>query len=103
MTYEIAKAMGTNVTYGWLIASAPSETGLRGGTKQVSIAGDIVTIGGDIVIAVNETRITNLDDLSTYLEEYTLPSQAINVGIVRNNEAMTLLVKLEKRPLSSTT
>lgn len=103
MTYEIAKAMGTNVTYGWLIASAPSETGLRGGTKQVSIAGDIVTIGGDIVIAVNETRITNLDDLSTYLEEYTLPSQTINVGIVRNNKAMTLLVKLEKRPLSSTT
>ncbi len=98
MTYEIAKAMGASVTYGWLIVTAPSETGLRGGTSQVLIAGDVVTIGGDIIIAINETRIMNLDDLSTYLEEYTLPSQTINVTIVRNGQAIDLAVELGERP-----
>ncbi len=103
MTYEIAKAMSINVTYGWLIAQVVSggpadNAGLRGGTKQALIAGEWVTIGGDIVIAINETTITNMDDLSTYLEEFTLPRQTINATIVRNNQTMTLTVELGTRP-----
>jgi S1-C subfamily serine protease len=101
MTYEIARAMNTNVTYGWLIASAPTQTGLHGGTSQVAILGDLVTIGGDIIIAINETRITNSDDLSTYLEEYTLPGQTINVTAVRDNQTITIAVTLGTRPLPS--
>jgi 2-alkenal reductase len=101
MTYEIARAMATDVTYGWLIVTAPSQTGLRGGTSNVVIDGDTVTIGGDIIIAVNETRVTGIDDLSTYLEEYTLPDQTINVTIVRNNQTMTLAITLGKRPSPS--
>jgi S1-C subfamily serine protease len=103
MTYEIAQAMDTNVTYGWLVATAPSDTGLHGGTTQTAIAGSLVTIGGDIIISFNGTRITSLDDLSTYLEENTQPNETINVGIVRNNASMDLLVKLGKRPQPSTT
>lgn len=102
MTYEIAKTIGTSVTYGWLIASASSETGLHGGTSQALIAGSVVTIGGDVIVAINGTRIMSVDDLLTYLEEYTLPGQTINVTIVRNNETMTLQVNLGKRPLPST-
>jgi len=103
MTCEIAKAMSINVTYGWLITQVVSggpadNAGLRGGTKQVQIAGEWITIGGDIVIAINETKITNMDDLSTYLEEYTLPGQTINVTIARNNQTMTLTVELGTRP-----
>jgi 2-alkenal reductase len=101
MTYEIARAMATDVTYGWLIVTAPSQTGLRGGTSNVVIDGDTVTIGGDIIIAVNETRVTGIDDLSAYLEEYTLPDQTINVTIVRNNQTMTLAITLGKRPSPS--
>jgi S1-C subfamily serine protease len=102
MTYEIATAMNTNVTYGWLVVTAPTQTGLRDGTSQVVINGYTVTIGGDIIIAVNGTRITNIDDLSTYLEEYTLPGQTINVTIVRNNQTMTLAIVLGARPSPST-
>jgi len=103
MTYEIAKAMGTDITYGELIAQIMSggpadKAGLRGGVKQVLIAGQRITIGGDIIIAINGTRITNMDDLSTYLEKYTLPGQTINVTIVRNNQKMTLAVELGTRP-----
>jgi len=103
MTYEIAKAMSINVTYGWLITQVTSEgpadkAGLRGGAKQVLIAGERITIGGDVIIAINETKITNIDDLSTYLEEYTLPGQTINVTIIRNNQTMTLAVELGTRP-----
>jgi S1-C subfamily serine protease len=103
MTYEIAKAMNVNVTYGWLIVQVTSggpaaEANLRGGTQRVLIAGEYVTIGGDIIIAINKIRITNMDDLSTFLEEYTLPLQTVNVTIVRNNQTMILPVELGTRP-----
>jgi len=103
MTYEIATAMNTNITYGWLIAQVVNEgpadqAGLQGGTQQVQIAENWVTIGGDIIIAINETRITSMDDLSTYLEDYTLPGQTISVTIVRNNQTITPAVELGTRP-----
>jgi S1-C subfamily serine protease len=103
MTYEIAKAMGVNVTYGWLITLVTSggpanQAGLKGGTQQVIAAGQSVTIGGDIIIALDGTRIRNTDDLSTFLEEQTLPGQTIDVTIVRDGQTMTLTLKLDVRP-----
>jgi S1-C subfamily serine protease len=103
MNFRIAQAMNTNVTYGCLINSTTSggpadKAGLKGGTSQVQIAGQEVTIGGDIIIAINGQKIKNTDDLSTYLEEYTSPDQTISITIVRANETQTLSVTLEARP-----
>jgi S1-C subfamily serine protease len=103
MTYAIAQAMNASVTYGWLITQVTSggaadKAGLRGGTTQAQVEGTTVTIGGDIIVAINGTRIKNIDDLSAYLEEYTLPGQTINVTIVRNNQTLTLSVTLGTRP-----
>lgn len=107
MTYEIADVMNTNVTCGWLIAQVTADgpsakAGLQGGTQQASITGESVIIGGDIITAINttyiETKITSMDDLSTLLEEYTSPSQTVNITIVRNNQTLTLPVKLGTRP-----
>lgn len=110
MTYEIAEAMGVNLTYGWLIVTVTSggpadEAGLQGGTQQVLVAGEYVTVGGDIIIAINTTymraRIRGIDDLSTFLEEYTSPYQTVSVTVVRNNETMTFQVELGTRPTST--
>jgi S1-C subfamily serine protease len=103
MNFYVAQAMGTNVTYGWLIervtsGGAADKAGLRAGTAQVIVDGTSVTIGGDIIIAINGTRITNSDALAAYLEEYTLPGQTINVTMVRNNQTLTTPVTLEARP-----
>ena len=107
MTYEVAEEMGTDVTYGWLIAQVTSggpadKAGLHAGTQQVDIAGGMVTIGGDIVIAVNGTRITSIEDLSAYLEEYTLPGQTVNLTVVRDNETTIIPLELERRPTTGT-
>ena len=73
-----------------------SQSGLHGGTSQVSIAGASVTIGGDIIIAVNGTRIRGINDLSTYLEN-TLPGTTINVTVIRSNQVIIIPVKLGTR------
>jgi S1-C subfamily serine protease len=107
MNYEIAEEMYANVTYGWLIAQVTSggpadKAGLQGGTQQVQIAENPVTIGGDIVIAVNGIRITSIDDLSAYLEEYTLPGQTVDLTIVRDTQTTIISLELERRPTTST-
>jgi S1-C subfamily serine protease len=107
MSYEIAEEMNTNVTYGWLVAQVtaggPSEkAGLQGGTKQVNIVDVTVVIGGDIIIAIDGTRITGIDNLSAYLEEYTLPGQTIDITIVRDNQTSIIPLVLESRPTTNT-
>lgn len=107
MTLGIAQAMNTSVTYGWLITQMTSggpadKAGLRAGTTQIQIAGTSVTIGGDIITAINGARIRNIDDLSSYLEQNTLPGQTISVLLVRNGKTLTLQLVLGTRPPPST-
>ena len=103
MTYQIAKAMDVNVTYGWLIAQVSNggpadDAGIQGGTQQTTVGGQSVIIGGDIIIALSGTRIKGTDDLSTFMEEHTLPGQTINVTIVRNGQDMTVQLTVGTRP-----
>jgi S1-C subfamily serine protease len=103
MNYDIAKALDVDVTYGWLITGVTSggpadKATLKGGTSQIQVSGSSVTVGGDIIIAFDGTRIRNTDDLSTYLEENTLPNQTMDVTIIRNGETLTLPLTLGTRP-----
>jgi S1-C subfamily serine protease len=103
MTYAVSQAMNTDVTYGVQITQLTSggpadKAGLKASTGQTQIEGASVQIGGDIIIALNGTRIRNSDDLSTYLEENTLPGQTISVAVVRNNANLTLPLTLGTRP-----
>lgn len=107
MSYEIAVEMGVDVTYGWLIASVTSggpadDAGLQGGTEQIQINNELVVVGGDIIIAINGARITSIDDISAYLEEYTLPGETINITIIRDNQTENVVLELESRPAATT-
>jgi S1-C subfamily serine protease len=105
MDFDIAQAMNTNVTYGWLISQVtsggPTDTsGLKGGSTQFLdiSAGTYVMMGGDIITAINNTKITNGDALSSFLEEFTQPGQTINVMAIRNNQTINAAIKLGTRP-----
>lgn len=96
MNYQIAQAMGSSVTYGWLVESVSANNGLKGGTTQTSILGSNVIIGGDIIIAINGNRITNTDDVLSYIEQHTLPGQTANFTVVRNGQTQPVSVTIEK-------
>jgi S1-C subfamily serine protease len=103
MNYDIANQIGANVTYGVLVEQVTSggpaaNAGLKAGTTQTTVDGNTINTGGDIVIAINGARIRNSDDLSTYLEENTLPGQTVSLAIIRNNQTMNISVVLGTRP-----
>jgi S1-C subfamily serine protease len=97
MSYQLSQAIGTNITYGVLIekeaAKGPADkAGLRGGQHVVEIAGLEYLVGGDIIVSINGTRIVNYDAFSTYLERYTVPGEAIQVGIMRSGSYLLVQV-----------
>ncbi|MDG6990009.1 MAG: trypsin-like peptidase domain-containing protein [Nitrososphaerota archaeon] len=103
MNYQLAQLQGTNVTYGALIENVTSggpaaQAGLRGGTQQATVDGTSYLIGGDIIVAVNGTKIINTDALSSYLAEHALAGQTISVKIIRGGQAMTIDLVLGTRP-----
>jgi len=103
MSYGVAQAMKTGVTYGVLVESTvpggPADTaGLRGGTQNVTVDGQEYTIGGDVIISLNGNRIIDTDALSSWLERNASPGQTIQVGIVRQGKQMTIPVQLGTRP-----
>jgi len=103
MNYQLAQASGANITYGVLVeatqAGGPGDkAGLKAGTQQISIAGQQYTVGGDIIISINGTRIVNYDSFTTYLERNTVPGQVIQVGIIRAGQALTLSIVVGSEP-----
>lgn len=104
MDYQLAQLQGTNVTYGVLIQNLTQggpadQAGLKGGTQSAEVQGTSYSIGGDIIIAINGTKIVNTDALSSYLvESGALPGQTIHVQIIRDGKIMTANVVLGTRP-----
>lgn len=103
MNFQLAKSMGSNVTYGVLVENVLSNSpaaraGLRAGSQTVTIDGTQYLIGGDVIVSINGTKITGNQALAAYLEEYTLPGQTISFGIVRNGSFTTVHVVLGTRP-----
>lgn len=106
VTPDIAKALNLTKTYGWLVTSLTSngpadKAGIKAGTKQVQVVGTTVIAGGDVIIALNGTRIRGSDDLSAYLDARTLPGQTIQVTILRDNKEQIIPLVLGKRPALS--
>ncbi|MDR1993045.1 MAG: trypsin-like peptidase domain-containing protein [Nitrososphaerota archaeon] len=87
MHYDIAKQTHVSLTYGWQIVSIVSNGPC-----------DNKLFKNDIIIAMNNQTIKNNDDLASYLEENTLPGQTIDLTIIRNNQTLTVPIKLGTRP-----
>jgi S1-C subfamily serine protease len=103
MSYQLALASKTNITYGVLVEQVTSggpaaKAGIRAGTKQVDISDTQYLVGGDIIISANGTRLINTDALSSYLEENTVAGQTVILGIVRGGVFMNVTVTLGARP-----
>ena len=103
MTYQLAQAAGTNVTYGLLVqtvvgGSPAASAGLRGGTKSATVEGQSYQLGGDIIVSINGSKIVNSDALATYLEEHAVSGQTVQLGMIRSGAPMTISVTLGSLP-----
>jgi len=82
-----------------ITAGGPAaQAGLQGGNKTATILGQSVSVGGDIITAIDGQAVNTFDDLVAYLELSTTPGQKVTLSILRGNQAMQVSVTLGARP-----
>ncbi|MBM5805531.1 MAG: PDZ domain-containing protein [Candidatus Verstraetearchaeota archaeon] len=101
--YIIANAIGLNYTYGVLVQSVvrdgPADrAGMRAGTQLVTIVGQQIYAGGDLIVGIGSDRIKTMDDLSSYLAVHSVPGQTVIFTVVRDGSTLTLAVVIGIRP-----
>jgi 2-alkenal reductase len=100
----IGEAMGLEPTtrgviVGNVIPDGPAaEAGIRGSTRQVTIEGVPVSVGGDVIVAIDDVTIVDFDDLLTYLVQETEVGQEIALTVIRDGSTMQVPVVLGQRP-----
>jgi S1-C subfamily serine protease len=102
ITPLLVEAMDLPVDSGVLVtevtADGPAEkAGIRGGSKEVSVQGRLVSQGGDIIVSIDGHGIRQFEDLLSYIVMETEVGQQVVVGVVRDGEERVVKVVLEAR------
>jgi serine protease Do len=106
---DIAEAMGLDANQrGALVievsADGPAgKAGLEGSTKVTEIDGQELNVGGDVIIAIDNQTVKEMDDLIAYLSRSTEVGQKVSLTIIRDSKEMKFDVTLEARPTDSQT
>ncbi|MEP6894517.1 MAG: trypsin-like peptidase domain-containing protein [Chloroflexota bacterium] len=104
ITPDIATAMKLKATQrGVLVeeitAGGPADkAGVQGSDRQVTIDGQNVNVGGDVVTAIDGAPIKTMDDLIAYLADHTDINQKVTLTVLRAGKEKSIEVTLEARP-----
>jgi S1-C subfamily serine protease len=104
LTPDVAKAMNLNPNLrGALVDTVQSgspadQAGLHGSDSSVTIDGQDVKIGGDLITAIDGTPVKSIDDVIAYLADHTAVGQKVSLTILRGGKEQSLDVTLQARP-----
>ncbi len=95
---DLAQQMGLPAGYGLLIESivpggAAERAGLRGGNQMAYLGNMQISIGGDLIVAIDGHQVTDSEDLSEIMNAHQ-PGDAITVTFFRGRRKMTARVVL---------
>lgn len=98
ITPRIARHLDYSVDYGLMIMMVAKngeayKAGLRGGNEKAVYGNNIVYIGGDIIISVDNVKINDYSALVQVLKNKK-PNEVVTVEYYRNNKKYTTNVKL---------
>ncbi len=102
----LSEALGLPVGRGVLlrgvtVGSPAHRAGLSSGDTIVTIRGEEVCAGGDIIVAVNDFHFDDLDGLVTYLLQQTRPGDEVELLVIRDRRTLEIPLTLESRASDS--
>ncbi len=103
ITPSLARALRLPVDHGLLVArlyqnSPAAKAGIIGANKVVIVGNRRFLIGGDILLKVNDHKLTTWEDLNDYLETNTRVGETVEFTLVRGRKTIVVPVTLEERP-----
>lgn len=103
---EIAQALSlTPDTRGVLVAEVVAggpadKAGIRGGYKIDNINGLEIPLGGDIIVAIDNSTVTTLENILTYLSNEKQAGETVQLNILRDGRSSQVSVTLGEIPQS---
>ncbi|MEK7434664.1 MAG: trypsin-like peptidase domain-containing protein [Cyanobacteriota bacterium] len=103
ITPSFSEKLGMPVKEGVLLlsvatGSAASKAGLRGGSKFIFIGNYKIPMGGDIIVQLDNEKISTPEELTQYLEANKEVGDNVKVKFVRENKSYVVNIKLQARP-----
>ncbi len=101
---DIARAMDLPAdTRGALVlavgtGTAAEEAGLRASDRLTVINGAELPVGGDIIVAMNGTPMTGMDDVVAYTVEHTQPGDTVEFTVMRDGKELQMAITMGARP-----
>ncbi len=102
VTPAIAEEMDLEESRGFLVVevvddSPADKAGMLPGDRDAEIRGTDIMVGGDVIIGIDDVRITQLSEVLNYLARKEV-GDTITVHVIRDNEEKSLELTLESRP-----
>jgi putative serine protease PepD len=97
-----ARAMGGLPATGVIVArvdknSPAAKAGLRAATRQQTVAGQTMLLGGDVIVAVDGTPVRDAPHLGNAIEQHK-PGDKVTLKVVREGATRTVEVTLGAAP-----
>jgi len=102
---QLADRIDIHVSTGALVQkvvedSPAEDSGLEAGHEDISFQGDDITVGGDLIVAVNGRRLTREHDLADEISAHGT-GDSVELTLLRDGERRMLDVELGRRPAGS--
>jgi 2-alkenal reductase len=103
ITETIAKDNNLPVGSGLLVAQVDQGTpaaraGLRGGSRPQDARSRRVSLGGDIITAIDGQPLKRPEELLVYLETKKSPGDTVTLSIIRDGQNLQVPVQIGERP-----
>lgn len=102
VTPAIAQANDLSVSDGVIVAAvsedAPAADVLQGAERLQRVSGQIVPVGGDVIVAVEGQNVSTTEDLASVLLTESRPGDEVNLTIVRDGERTNVTTTVTERP-----
>jgi S1-C subfamily serine protease len=104
ITSDVATLFRLPVQQGLLVgrvckSSGAARAGIRGATREVTLAGTTWPLGGDIIVKVDGVRVASLDNLHSIVAGKK-PGDTVELELYRNTKTLDMKVKLGRQPHS---
>jgi 2-alkenal reductase len=80
------------------VTAGAQQAGIQAGTRRVSLGGETVMAGGDIIVAIDNNPTATSGDLRGWIENQKHPGDTVTVTVLRNDQRQDFQVTLSERP-----
>lgn len=103
ITSDLAESLGLSDSKGFLVStvvkdSPADKAGIRGSNQTKEVDGIKYKIGGDIIITVDGSKISKIDEIISYTQNQKNVGDKITLGIKRDGRIINAILTLEERP-----